>query len=448
MNYTELTNEQIQHIKSIKLENEVQQMYARKNYINDLIVGHFSIKKNLWLYIITQYGKSLIIKQLAHRYRKKFSGKIIIVVPETRIKAQFDKLLSEYENVDVYVVNTYCNLNNNIDRECDVLVIDEVQHFLDENSVRNSSVFNITNYKFCVVNAAILGKDQIKRLEGVGIKDAFKLDLNSAIKLELAPCPKTYCVSVELTNKEKLEYIKMQENYKHYENMLFPLVEKQSIQAWMYLVPSSKKGVFKVGNKQFTHKEFTKYVANYLEWNENSVIGTAIKWMSLVTKRKTLLKEAENKLTLAVKLRNKHKEEKGLYFVNTQKQAVKLQKLLGKSSIIYTSKTKASNLDEFREGKFKELITVGKAYEGNVDNEISYSVHLDFTSKPLKFVQSRGRAMALDENNLEKSPKSYFLYIDDFKFNNVECVSQEKVWLENAIKGQQFIEFIKNEEIN
>ena len=82
----------------------------------------------------TGFGKTAIASIVIGKFLKKnpedlkFGQSILVVVPTTALKEQWEKLLKQnnyYKNVEVFVINTV-SLQEGFSREVDLLILDEI----------------------------------------------------------------------------------------------------------------------------------------------------------------------------------------------------------------------------------------------------------------------------------------------------------------------------------
>jgi hypothetical protein len=280
-------------------------------------------------------------------------------------------------------------------------------------------------------NAAFLDKEQIKILESKNITHCFELTEIEGIKLGLIPEFTCINIPIPLTIVEKGTFYKIEKDYKECIDFIYPVFENKS-QAMMFLL---------LKNKELRESTVETLASLEIKCTEKQLYGKVLKYLKLVRQRMDLLKNANNKFNAALDLVEKHKNQKGIIFVNSIQTAEKLQLMLGDTSVVYHSKTKETPLEDFRAGKYKQIIVIGKANVGYISADLEYSVNLSYEAKPLKARQRKGRIQSVDPNNLNKRPVNYFLYVDSFTHFGVDIVSQDKKWLKEAQQGWLFVEY-------
>ena len=322
---------------------------------------------------------------------------IYAIYPEIRIKNDSDKF--NPPNVTNLVVNS---AKSKITTDIDLLLIDELQYVLNEDTQRHEVLLLPARHK--MGNAAFLEKDQIKLLEKHGITHCFELDEVEGLKLGLVPDFSCINIPVDFTTKEKANYYSIEMQYKECIDFIYPIFEKKS-QNMMFVL---------IRDKKLRESTAQKLQEMGLNITESQLMGKVLKYLKLVRERMELLKNAENKYSLAIDIVNKHKNQKGIIFVNNLKAAEKMKNLLGDSSIVYSSKSGEKPLVGFRNGEYKTIVVVGKANVGFISSELEYSVNLSYEAKPLKARQRKGRIQSVDSNNVNKKPINYYFYVPDF----------------------------------
>lgn len=434
MKVRKLTVEEKKTILTINKSTLIDTINARKDYINHIIVDWIFEKgvKNTWLALYTQYGKSYVNKLYFDTLSQKMSHNPVIcaVYPEIRIKEDADKFNPSF--VQNFVINS---AKAKFTGTADVLFIDELQYALNPETARHN-VFDITHL-WLLGNAAFLDKEQINVLESKGINYCFEIDEVEGLKLGLVPDFTCINIPVELTPKERANYYSIELQYKECIDFIYPVFEKKS-QAMMFVLIKDKK------LRESTAKQLQ---AMGISITESQLMGKVLKYLKLVRERMELLKNGDNKYALAIELVKKHKDQKGIIFVNNLEAASRMCKLLGKSSVVYSSKTGEKPLISFREGEYNQIIVVGKANVGYISAELEYSINLSYEAKPLKARQRKGRIQSVDPNNVGKMPVNYFFYVPDFSVFGVDLESQEKKWLKTCQKDWLFISYKTKEEV-
>jgi hypothetical protein len=298
------------------------------------------------------------------------------------------------------------------------------------------NVFDIPHL-WLLGNAAFLDKEQIKVLESQGVHHCFEIDEIEGLKLGLVPDFSCINVPVELTPKERANYYSIETQYKECIDFIYPVFEKKS-QAMMFVL---------IKDTRLRESAAQQLQAMGINITESQLMGKVMKYLKLVRQRMELLKNAEGKYALAIELVKKHKDQKGIIFVNNLEAAEKMKRLLGSSSVVYSSKTGEHPLISFRNGDYNQIIVVGKANVGYISAELEYSINLSYEAKPLKARQRKGRIQSVDPNNVSKMPVNYFFYVPDFSVFGVDLESQEKKWLKTAQQGWLFIDYKTKEEV-
>lgn len=424
-----LSKEEKTQVLKITHDDVITQINMRKDFINQIIMTWLRYEipnpKKAVFFLFCQFGKTVLNKLILDGFlAKNPSTQILCVFPEERLWDDSKKL--QDSRVHNIIVNSIEKWNS----PTDVLLLDEGQYYTNPSSKRNVKVFDI-DYKHIFINCAFLESDQIKFLEQKGINYGFEIQEKEGIQLGLLPPNYIYNIAIELNDFEKYLYAQNQTSFKNYVNMLDPFYQEKS--AWVLQNCISDKYKVKkeiVEIDPITKKEITKTieipltqeVGEYLELNKGQVIGIAIKYLASVRKRQTLLKEAQNKFPVLLSLLKFHQDERAIIYVNSEKCALKVEKLLNGKGIVYSSKSdpKKKNLERFRKKEFQYIIIIGKGTVGKIDETLTLAIHLAYESKALKTKQKKSRVQTIDPNNPLQEPVNYYLYCEDFILNEIE----------------------------
>lgn len=434
MKIRRLSSEEKIGILAIHRSSAIETINARKNKINQIAVDWVcegNQIRNTWFALYTQFGKSFINKLLFEEYSKRvfYTPVILAVYPEIRVKNDADLL--NPKNVTNVVVNSAQKVTDHVD----LLLVDELQYVLNPETIR-SGVLDMPHTYLCG-NAAFLEKDQIKILESKNVKHCFEVTEEDGLELGLLPAFISINIPVSLTNKEKVQYFHIQKQYKECIDFIYPVYEEKA-QAAMFSLLGSKsmreECVLKLNN------------LGTIKITEKQLYGKILLYLRLVKSRMSLLKNLEDKYETTKLLVERHKGEKGIIFVDSIKSAEKMNTYLA-NSVVYVGKTKEKPLIDFREGKYDQIIVVGKANVGYISAELSYSVNLSFESKALKGKQRGGRIKTVDKNALDREVVNYYLYAPDFTVFKEDQQSQERVWLRSVQQGMLFVNYLTKEEV-
>ncbi len=269
----------------------ITQLNKRRDYLQTLVINHLAQTKYLLINCFTSFGKSYCVKQGIRRLNNKYGKEEqhIIVVPSTNLKEEFEKVLNEFPNVKVLIINTFVKgTYDNVKS----LWIDECHTALNSHSLEFSKAFSLVECPIKVGLSATLNKEQLEFAEKLGFSNRFYIPLHIGLQLKLVPPYNIYNLPVELTESEKAKYVKIDADYKDYIHFFSKFSEKSTA----YLIPmltQGKKSV-KWEGKYYTGNELAAIVADKMELPIGSIVGSALKWMKQVNARKTLLYNAVN----------------------------------------------------------------------------------------------------------------------------------------------------------
>jgi hypothetical protein len=369
---------------------------------------------------------------LFDRFYDEFpDANILAVYPEKRIREE--SINFNNKNLKTKVTKTASKDTNTYD----VILIDELQYVTNPETLNNKVLKIPCKFKFG--NGAILENNQKKELEKNGIDHCFYLDEFDAIELGIIPKFEIKNIKINLTFQEIQKYVKIQNELKEAVDFLYPVYKEKSLGMVFSLVDKKNKMLLKKTAESLCTDDF--------QITEGQLMGKLLKYIKLISERKELLKSAFNKFEALKKIVEINKLKKGIIFTHTQSVADKICKILGNSSIVYTSSTPEKNVKDFINGKFNQLIVVGKANVGNIDNSLEYAIHVSCESTIVRSKQKRGRTLGIDKNNQDKNSINYYLYIDDFFIGEDLIESQEKKWLKNNQKNSMFIDYLTLDEL-
>lgn len=232
----------------------------------------------------TGFGKStlgLIIKAKMKTFTTmKYGGKVIIVVPTTPLKKQWESVMKDlgfYENIEVHVINTVA-LSDGFYRDTDLLIIDEI-HLMAANKF--SRIFQRINYSWILGLTATLsrldGKEQILKryapiCDSISQKEAIKQGwISDFIEFNLA---------VPVSREESERQMSLNKEIRYF---------------------MSKFGDFNLLLSCLKSAN-AKLYAQQNNYDEKDVMKWARQGMRVITERKRLLEMPQRKIDVAVEL--------------------------------------------------------------------------------------------------------------------------------------------------
>lgn len=436
-----LTKQQIVEINKLKTVNE------RKNYTQNLVIQEFLKVVKGCFTAFTGYGKGMLLYKIISLFNKnKPDYRILIIVPKIDLKNDIERDIIKYgfKNVDIFVVNTLANIvvKKQVDTYYQVVLCDELHNLCNDSSVYFSQIIPHLQYIYFLGVSATLSNEHQTYLKQYGLELFFDIPLETGYLLNLTPDYNIINLSVDLTDKEKQQYIALQQEYLSYVNKFSQHDLQAPIQAITACLSGKLgckyKGVFKTGDQHASDME------DSLGMNKGSIIGCAIKWRNVMVKRKQFLNNSVNSLKKTVELIN-YINDQILIFCPSIEIANLLAKNIPNSAAYHSKlskKVKEKNKLDFTENKLKCLFVINSMKEGFSYNRLSWIIRIGFNSKVLDLTQILGRGLRFDENNKYKVTNLIHVYVKDFEYNGVKYESQNFKWLKNALRNRSFCEYV------
>lgn len=419
---------------------------------------------------VTGFGKTMIAIISIMRLNIKAPDKtIIVVVPNQNLLNDWIDEKQGYirtfflRNVKVYVVNTYTM--SNIDRNCDLLILDEVHRYLGENSEFFSTVIASTTYKYLLALSATLGKSEKEFLSKFDIQRVAEITLDEAETNNWVSKFMIYNIGVNLEEEERENLGKLDDLHtKYYGKFNFDFELASACQKKdATRIYHKKKGITK------TSKQWRNDIANKYGTTEGEVRKWAGLWFYYMRERKTAIHKAKAKIEILEELLNKV-DKKTIVFSEYTEIADTIHKRMPHLAKTYHSniptqvylndtvigegigqskyevygevmnwpsvkklhplaeryggnKLKAKIKKDFEENKFKYLLTSKALDEGFDCRDIMVGIIHSGTSVKRQGVQRIGRIIRSYE---DKYAIIINIYVKD---------SQDKTWLEKRLKG-------------
>lgn len=437
----QLSNKEIKQLRSISDVN------SKKSAVQQKIIDIWWKTKIGLVESFTGSGKSVLISKLIQRINKEYPEyNIIIISPTSKLESDFNDRITEYglKNTTSTTIMSYAKLvkeNNKVD--VDVLLIDEAHRVANITSELYSEIIPNTNYKFLFACSATFEYNHLKYFQENNIPLIFKFPISDGFKLSIVPENIVHCIGVKLTDKEKLEYIKLQKEYDSYISFFSQYDVNSPISAIMSV--TQKKGKkYKYDGHYVTSTEHAKRIADKLEVREGSVVGVGMKWLSCVNRRSTLLNNCENLTKGALYILKNIIKERALVFCSSIENSKYLQKQLENSKCYNSSvakKTLERTLQAFENNEFQYLLTVKGLDEGYDLPELRFGLQYSYSSKKVQLRQRTGRTNRYDANNIDKVSHFFCLYVDDFEYEEKQFLSPQLKWLKNSLKGTDFVQW-------
>ena len=420
-----LTKEQFEHALSIKEPN------PRKTFVQNIGVTEFSKYKYYIVEAPTGLGKSYYIYYSIQRMQKVFGNKLpyIVVVPTDDLKRDTIKLLKEFSNIQVYVVNTYAKIVNTLG-EVQAAFFDEAHHYLGANSKYFSTVIPKTKSNYKMLLSATLDKNQLSLASSFGFKYKFQITPKEALQLGFIPNYICYNVLLPMSQIESNIYQDIEDNYKEYIEMFKQCVDEADVDRVGYFI---NQLLDRVRKKDFKIADLT---AQCLGLTRGQVIGSAVNWFKQVRQRVSFIAKAKTKVDALGEILKQVEERKTLIFVNSQKEALVISKLY-KDVKPYFGNALNKNLEAFKKGEVTKLVAVKKPIEGQISDDIEIVVILNHGNKDLVFIQKSGRMKRLDKENPDKQGLVINLVLDK---------TQDVNWAKQETKKEPFLKWVNSVE--
>lgn len=396
------------------------------------------IKENYSLFLgFTGFGKSYCIKQLVHRFTTKFPNDVVhVVAVSENLYEEFTELLSEYVNVEVFIINTYVK---DI-RTCKLLIFDECHKGLNKKSTNFSRVLdrNFNEFERAIGFTAELNEEQIKFADKLGFKVQFKITKEEGQLLGLLPNHGIYNLGVSLNELEKVKYA---ESYLIFTNIMreFQTVSKNPFGVLMACC-QKLNSFYKVNETSYLVAEIVAMMSFRLNISTDEVRERAFQWKAAMTTMSTVTRNAENKVKAVIKILNLN-DDITIAFLGSQKQANEIKTKVKSSKAYHASVKNADEvLEDFEAGKFSKLLTVKKLDLGYDNKNINQALNVVFTNDMIQIVQRIGRVIRFNKDNPNKFARFVNFYCYPFEFE----ISSEEVIVINPSDFTKLRKLTKN----
>lgn len=437
-------------LKDIREIKSIEGINNRKDKLQDNIIQAWGENNRKGLVSgFTGFGKSYLVTKAIKLINTTNPEYVIhIIAPTTKLVDDFNKNINKYnlQNTTVHTIHSYSKyIKENGSRNTDVLIIDEAHTCANVNSEFFSEVLPNTNYKNILCLSATFEDNHLKYFNNLGLDIISDIPIEDGLRMNLIPDYITYCIGVNLTEEEKIQYIKFQKQYDNYLNYFKQYDFDNPIGAITAVI--AKKGkLIKYQGVQGNSEFHAKRIAEYLKVSHGTVIGIALKWIALTSQRARFLNNSEN-LVKGSSIILSRIQEKTIVFCSGKDSIKYIQNKLPLSTPYHSGlsdKTNIKNLDEFENGNKLYLLTAKKLDQGyNLEN-LRLGLQFGYTSKKLQFIQRRGRIGRFDPNNPEKVSVLICVYVKDFIHDGVVIKSQQLKWLKSALIGSNYVEWIEN----
>ena len=358
---------------------------ARAGFVGSIIAG-------------TGYGKSRCgVLAAAHILGKSKDARGLILVPTTQLKEQFTEEFSKWgeegclPQLEVICYQSAYKLKN---EHYDIVVCDEVHMGL---SPKYRRFFENNTYEALLCMTATMPEEpeyctMLQQLAPTN----YRISLDECVSLGLVSPYEIHCIPVELTKKERKDYIDINNKFVYWSYQLGPSAfdEAKRVLASSTAPPEMK--------------------------------NAAAQFYNSIRKRKKIVDFAQSKKTALKKIVKKAKGDKILVFSGANAFTDLLAKATEPNSTVYHSKKTKKQRDlaikEFKDGTKTVLCSTKALNQGFDVPDAGIGVICGLTSKSLSMVQRVGRLIRFQEG---KVGIIYILYVKD---------SQEEKWLNSSVK--------------
>jgi superfamily II DNA or RNA helicase len=382
----------------IKIKDQEQRKainaWARAGFRGSVIAG-------------TGFGKSRVgVLAVGETLRRTPLSNAIVLVPTIQLQEQFE---------DEFHKGGYSDILHRVDIVCyqsayklesqhyNVVVADEIHLGLSKEHIK---FFDNNSYDRLLCMTATQPEDpEYKAKLYARAPIVYELSLDDCVDLGLVSPYNIYCISVELTEEEKVEYKKANNMFVHYK---YKLGQFDAFNEAKRIIASNNAG---------SHEK---------QW--------AILFYKAIRQRKAIVDFAVNKITVIKNVVLSNLKNRILTFSGANDFTDQVCEALSPLAVAYhskkTKKQRENALLEFK-GKTKRVLCSTKALNQGFDvPDADMGIICGLTSKSLTMIQRVGRLLRFQE---DKVGKIIILYIKD---------TQEEKWLKSAVKGLTNVNWI------
>ena len=390
-------------VKEMKINviKDREQKKALKSWIKQKFVGS--------VIAATGFGKSRVgVIAVGETLRKSKNSKGLVLVPTIALRDQFEKEFVKWgytdvlESVEFICYQSAYKLTNN---HYNVIVCDEIHLGL---SVEYRKFFENNTYNRLLCMTATPPEDPTYRAMLQALAPiVYNITLDECVDLELVAPYEIYCIPVELTKQERIDYAKCNKQFVYYKYCLGDF------------------NAFDEANRILASKTSTQ------EQRRNAVL-----FYQAIRNRKAVVDFASNKIKVLKQIALQNINKKILTFSGANAFTDAICEALDPLACKYHSKVTLKNrrkaLEDFKEGNLNILCSTKALNQGVDIPEAEVGIICGLTSKSLTMIQRVGRLVRFKE---DKIGKVIVLYVAN---------SQEEKWLKNSIKNLKNLQWIKN----
>jgi superfamily II DNA or RNA helicase len=363
----------------------------------DLLITTWRDRKAVGtLQCATGFGKTVTALLGIVRFRKHFSGSIMVVVPTVFLRDQWGEKIREWEinNIEVWVINSVVKRWSETRQkfDCQLLILDEIHVYTAETF---SKVFDCVSYEFVLGLTATLRDDDEKNAvirQYCPVVDTVTLS-ECLVHGWVSPFT-VYNLGIKLSESEEKEYKALNAEFSK----------------WFAIFGQD----FDLAMGCLKHSHIRENYARTTNWTAQALRVYALNWNKCMQRRKEFLYNLESKVEVAKEIVEQFPDKLIITFSQTIEMADKLTEILGDIAVSYHSQVTGGisagkllgksamlehTIDMFADQKkeIRVLNTANALDQGADIPDIDMMIVLSGSSKPLQALQRYGRGIRFQE---------------------------------------------------
>jgi len=320
----------------------------------------------------TGFGKTTCGFKIVKRFNKDLTTHVVL--PTVALKEQWEVGVKERQlphNIKTFVINSYLMLPPE-ERQCDLLILDEVHRYSNEDALVFNTVIEKTSFSYILALSATLTIEQLRFLRDRGVVVAANVSLHEAVANKWVSKFVQYNLAITFTDEEYQKYKKadniMKAHAPYFEGIDPFNANKDKLALARYC---AERGL--------DYKDVQMRIARY---NTSNAI------------RKSIVYGAINKVKIVPSI-IEHVGKKTIVFSETQKYIDEVHKLIPNTSVVYHSKLKvkekAMALYKIKDNKVNAILTARALDEGLDVPALKFALIASGTSVERQQLQRMGR---------------------------------------------------------
>ena len=414
--------------------NIIQSHVLRQSLINS------KSKRIIWA-LTPRFGKSYLTNSFFKAANVKLNGLHLVIAPQIGILDQWKKDVSvtNVMYVTVKTASTKKFLKMYEDKLFISIIYDEADEGISSsNALVYPKVLELKSiYKFAL--SGTFSSEKINFFKKKDFDYMFEIDTDQGVLMKILPEHTIVNIPIILSLKERQDYYLYHKKIEFFLSSfkkIFPdgNYAEHVINCCVYNDKNFTIATSKDCNVVKSGKEWCEYFSKLFGWDKYVIYNKKKNYNLYRMKINSLIDECNSKVNKIDQLLQKHKNEKGIIFVQRGEFSNFLSEklnVLPYHSNLGKAKVKEM-LDEFRASKNKVLCSIAMTNRGFTEADVSFCIRAGYNSKEPTFNQQIARCLTFDEDGNE--PIIYNLYVEDFLYNDEKIISREKVKL---IKSQK-----------